>query len=56
MNLSRIPQRGRPPRANLAQFDDVGKIVDAWRAGNLSWDYAGWGPDPDSADCLLSDM
>jgi hypothetical protein len=40
-------------RRNLAQFEDVGELVQAWRAGNLSWDYARWGPDPDSADCLL---
>jgi hypothetical protein len=40
-------------RHNLEQFDDVGELVDAWRAGNLSWDYAGWGPDPDDVGCLI---
>jgi hypothetical protein len=40
-------------RANLAQFDDVGELVDAWRAGNVSWDYDAWGPDPDDVGCLI---
>jgi hypothetical protein len=40
-------------RRNLAQFDDVGELVDAWRAGNVSWNYDAWGPDPDDVGCLI---
>jgi hypothetical protein len=42
-------------RRNLEQFDDARELVDAWRAGNVSWDYGAWGPDPDNPDCLISD-
>ena len=34
-------------RRNLEQFDDVAELARAWRAGNVSWDYGTWGPDPE---------
>jgi hypothetical protein len=42
-------------RRNLEQFDDARELVDAWRGGNVSWDYGAWGPDPDDPRCLISD-
>jgi hypothetical protein len=40
-------------RANLRQFQDVRELVRGWRSGNISWDTARWGPDPDDIGCLI---
>jgi hypothetical protein len=34
-------------RRTLTEFEDLGELVRAWRAGNVSWDYGTWGPDPE---------
>jgi hypothetical protein len=42
-------------RRTLAEFEDPGDLVRAWRDSNLSWDRAAFGPPPDEPGCLISD-